>query len=98
LRSQLFEDVFDGTRHFVLSEQVGQFGDVHGHAARLITRQPLGAALPHRLIFEINIGERLAGGVVDDERFLALRDTVRLRLRSFNRRRAPFTYDLRSVA
>ena len=63
-----------GVRHFVFAEQVWQLGEVHGHASCLVARQAFGAARPHRLVLEIEIAERLAGGVVDDEALLVLFD------------------------
>ena len=58
--------VFRNRGASLLRPKLGQLGDVHGNAPRLIFRHQLGRRSPPRLILGIN-GEHLAVGVANDK-------------------------------
>jgi hypothetical protein len=49
-----------------LRKRVRQLGDVGGDAAGLVVGEQPGSRTPTRLLFEIDVGERLLVGVADE--------------------------------
>jgi len=58
----------------LLAQQLRQLGDVCGDAPRLVAGEQLGRRAASRLILEVNVGERLAAVVADDEAGVGLLD------------------------
>ena len=50
-----------------LPQQLRQLGEVGGDAARLVAGQQLGRRTSARLLLEVDIGERVAAVILDDE-------------------------------